>query len=72
MNGSLTIRQEMAMSVSANCPYRVGIRPSPRNRSRYLWPICGTAELFREESEIEYDSIELAPQDANKRLAQLV
>jgi hypothetical protein len=72
MNGSLTIRQEMAMSVSANCPYRVGIRPSPRNRSWYLWSICGTAELFREESEIEYDSIELALQDANKRLAQLV
>lgn len=72
MKSPLTICEEMPMSVSAKCPYRIGIRPSPRNRSRYLWSICGTAELFREESEIEYDSIERALEDASKRLSQLV
>ncbi|MHB2209733.1 hypothetical protein [Methylobacterium sp. CM6257] len=51
--------------------YRVGVRPDPNDRSRYLWTIHGIRNMFWEQSPTAYTSVEQALAEANARADQL-
>jgi hypothetical protein len=59
------------MSSQSAKPYRIGVRPAPGNRSRYLWTIYGTETMFYEASQTEHASVEDALAEANARLSEL-
>ncbi|GJD93946.1 hypothetical protein OCOJLMKI_1144 [Methylobacterium iners] len=56
---------------TGNAAYRIQIRPAPSDPSKYLWTMCGTHSMFREEAATPYPSVEQALAEANARLGQL-
>ena len=51
--------------------YRIGVRPDPKDRSRYLWTIHGISNMFWEQSSTAFSSVEQALAEANARADQL-
>jgi hypothetical protein len=51
--------------------YRMSVRPSPQDRTRFLWSIHGTQSMFWEESSVAFLSVEQALSAGRERLAEL-